>query len=330
MATCFLKLFILNKSIINKSLSITLIKITFFLLFFCLFTHGQAENTLTISSGPVESNYNLAAGTLCNLLNNSKLNIPCFTLPSKGLKHNLSRLLANKAKFAIVPADFYYYIKDGYPHLKPLTGLYTETLFITVQKDSPIQTLEDLKDHTINLGPENSSIWQISRRLLQTAHINLTDLSAVTLLNPTSQTARDALCKGETEVLFLMDSTPSTYLHELISSCPIRILSLPKQQVDKVTQDYPYFNPSMIPKGNYYNLPEIHSVGIDTLLLANKNILTHKQAYHIVELFFDRLNTIKKQTDIFQQTHPGVLTSATRFSHFHVGAVAYFKTIGLL
>lgn len=307
-----------------------MLKKIFSLLIFCLPLYSQAKNTLTISSGPVESSCNLAAGKLCNLINSVNLNIPCFTLPSKGADHNINRLLTNKAKLGIVPADFYYYLKDKYPQLKPLTGLYNETLFITVLKSSPIHTLQDLKNHTINLGPENSSIWQTSRRLLQTANISLTDLSAVTLLNPFSETARDALCRGDTEALFLMDSTPSIYLHELVSACPIRVLNLPKQQVAKVTQDYPYFNPVTIAKGSYYALPEIHSVGIDTLLLANENNITHKEAYHIVKLFFERLNRIKKNTDIFQQTHQGVLTSAARFSQFHTGAIAYFKTLGLL
>lgn len=304
-----------------------MIKFFIIILLSVTFATAQANEPLIISSDLNEKNHNIIAGALCNVVNSSNFNTPCFTLPIKTPKplQGNKTLIKAQAQLAIASADHFYYHHKKNRKLLPLMGLYTETLLIVVKKNSRIEELADLKRRTVNLGVEHSSAWFTSKKFLQTIDISLTDLSSVTLLNPLSTEAKDAFCNGDIDALFLLDATPSKSMHDIISSCPAKILSLPDTLIDRITQEYPYMNKQIIAANTYHKISEIQTFGIDVLLISHRDSFTDYQGYKMVKLLVNSMKTLQRYVPSLKPNNERVLTSPTAFSPLQPGANRYFK-----
>lgn len=294
-----------------------------------MFFTAQANHPLIISADLTADNHSLVAGALCNVVNDSHLNTACFTLPAKTAKQNIQRLTRGQAQLAIISADHYYYHKQRHTNLMPLMGLYTETLLIVVRENSNIHTLNDLKKHTVNLGEESSSTWLAGKKILQTAGIGLTDLSSVSLTNSLDPLAKEAFCYGNIDALFLLDSTPSTHMREIISACPVRVLSIPADITEELIKNHPYFDTTTVRQNTYYDIPEVQTIGINAFLVTHRDSFTNQQGYNLTKLLVSQLKTLRKYAPTFSSTDSNILTSPSKFCELQPGAGKYFKTQGI-
>lgn len=289
----------------------------------------RANEPLIISTDLSDNSSNLAAGGLCSVVNESNFNTPCFTLPFRKTPEKKAPLITGQAQLTVVSAEHYYYHKKKNNKLMPLMGLYTETLLVVVKKDSRIDTLFDLKESTVNLGKEDSRLWLTSKKILQAIGISLTDFPSVTLLAPDSEEAKEAFCYGNIDALILLETTPSKTVHEIIASCPSRIISLTKAVTDKITKAHPYFHEQIVATNTYHNIPKFSTLGIDAFLVSHRDSFTNYQGYQMVKLLVSKLKTLQKYAPPFALSDKRVLTSPTAFSKLQPGANRYFKELNL-
>lgn len=289
-----------------------------------------AERAVFASSGTLGSQYNLAVGAVCRLINEEHISINCFTLPSEGAEHNLERLSLGSAQLGIVPANLYYDNREKYPDIQPLVGLFQETATIIVRSESLINNIYNLKQHIVNLGEENSAIWLMAKKILAAANLFLSDLSTVTLLDPHQPSTAQALCQGQTDAVFFMESLPSETLQHFLAHCDVRLLGLPIEPSKKLTTTNPELETTVISVDSSKSSKLLSSVATTALLVGHKNSLSEEQGYLITKLLVTKLKQLKKRSSIFKRTHLNTLISPTRYSWIHSGAKRYFKSNDLL
>lgn len=304
-----------------------MIKVVLILILFSTSVVVRANEPLIISADLAEANHNLAAGAVCNVVNNSNFNTPCFTLPAKGETENISRLSRGQAQLAVMPANHYFYEKQRRPKLQPVMGLYSEALLIITREGSGIHTFADLKDHTVNLGKEKTPVWSVTRKVLESAGMDLTDLSSVTLLDPLDSVTKEAFCYGEIDALFILDSTPSKQVREIISACPVHLLNLSDAFLATVSQAHPYLMSTTIPENTYYNVPETTTLAQNTLLVAYEDSFNNTQGYRLAKLLTEKIKSMRGYSRIFDSSDMSVFTSPARCCSLQPGAERFFNTL---
>lgn len=202
----------------------------------------------------------------------------------------------------------------------------TPNMFI-VRSDSGVETLADLSGRPMNPGIPGSSTESIAIATFETLGITpqLIRGSTADAISATRDGQVIGFVKSAAGV-----SAPDSSFVELSTFVDVKVLGLTEEQVEQVTEAYPYFPPITVPPGVYAGQDEpYHTLAVVPGAVATVDSLTEEDAYEIVKHAFDNR---AMQEDAFAGVRGvdlAALTLEFSITPLHAGAVRYFREIGV-
>ncbi len=208
------------------------------------FFHSAPPNTITITTGPKGSAFEVAAEKYRTILARSgvKLNI----LTSEGSLENLKRLGDSSFRVDIG------FVQSGVTNgvntdkLASLGSVAYEPLLVFYRSRAALDLLGELNGKRLAIGPEGSGTRFLSTALLEANGI--TNGGETALLDLDADAATKALVDGTVDAVFLMSDSASTQdMRQLLHTTDIQLFSF--AQADGYARRIHYLNKLELPEG---------------------------------------------------------------------------------
>ncbi len=192
-----------------------------------------------------------------------------------------------------------------------------------VTKDSGVKELIDLNGKKFNPGSTNSSAEAITKIVFEELGIEPDYFPAV------QADAADAVVNRQIIGTSKAGPAPDSFVQQIQGSLDIDLLSIPEEDIKKITEKYKYLVPYTIPAGTYEGIDyDVHTVtvlmGAQTTSKLPKDI-GYKMLKAISE---DGKNDIDTAYPIGAKNDITELTLNSQVP-LHAGAVQYLKEIGI-
>jgi len=211
------------------------------------------------------------------------------------------------------------------PDLRQLCSWSTQTLIIAVSEASGIQSLADLKDKKLRVGPSGTLPEVTTSQILGTLLIEPSYDKNV-LGNLTTDLKNGTIAGF---AMYVQQGVPDTTITTVQQDVPLKILSFSPDDIQKVTAKYSYMTTGKIEAGAYQNAEEIDSFTIVATLATLKDSLSETEAYRIVKAIWEGKDTLGNAYPSFKDYKLPEETIASSLIPLHAGALKYFKELGL-
>jgi hypothetical protein len=233
-----------------------------------LFFHSAPPATLTLTSGPPGSSFELNAEKYAKAL--AKEGVKLNILPSHGSEENLLRLSNPKSKVNVGFVQGGVTNLAGNRKLLSLGSISYEPLMVFVRASNSAVLLSDFAGKRLAIGPEGSGTRTLALTLLSANGIE--PGGPTTLLDVDAEAAVKALQAGSVDAAFLMsDSVATQTIRQLIRDPAYKLFDF--VQAAGYTRRIFYLNKFEIPEGSIdfgKNLPprDVHLIGPTVELIA--------------------------------------------------------------
>jgi TRAP transporter TAXI family solute receptor len=206
---------------------------------------------------------------------------------------------------------------------------------ITVQKNSPIQTLADIKEKKlpvrIGTGPQGSLNEYIARLILQANGLTYEDIESFggSVTRTSFDVLRNQFGDGKLDMIIGITTEGHPNTAELSISPGQRFIGLSDHAV-KYLQKYG-FSPATMPANMFQGQTEpVKGVGFSTSLYANAK-LSDEHAYAITKGIVENREALKRQFGSMEDwTAEGSAQPENLALPLHPGARRYYQEAGLL
>jgi len=214
------------------------------------FVDPAPPSELTITTGQSDGNYYSFGKQYSSFLTQHgiKLNVEA----SAGSIENLQRLKSGSADAAFIQGGTVSIEADK--SLTFLGSLYFEPLWLFHRSTMKLSKLSELRGKRIAVGPEGSGTRAIALQLLSD---NSIDENSAEILPLSSNSAADAVAKGNVDAMFLVASARSKLIERLLRTHSVTLMSF--DRADGYTRKHPFLSAISLPEGTFdmgANIPE--------------------------------------------------------------------------
>jgi TRAP transporter TAXI family solute receptor len=160
--------------------------------------------------------------------------------------------------------------KGAMTNLRAIAALFPESIHLVVLKDSPINSLRDLKGKRVGLGEKESGTLADARIVLEAAGLSERDLKPdYSRLGEAAAGIREKTL----DAFFLVGGYPIPAIAELAATTPIRLVAIGDETIDKLKKRYPFFTRATIPVDAYPGLDgETPTLGLNALWIVAASV----------------------------------------------------------
>lgn len=294
---------------------------------------------VSIGTGAITGVYYPAGGAICRLLNRGRKEhgIRCSVESTGGSVSNLNAIRNGAIDFGIAQSDWQYHAYSGtgffadqkpFKDLRSVFSLYSETFTLAARANSDIKKLDDILNKKINFGPQGSGMYATMEVLMSAKGWTKQDFSAITYLQPSEQPK--ALCDGKIDVMIYASGNPNGVLQEATQACKVKIISIDRKTIKKLTKNNSYYVKAKIPGGMYAGNPNnIQTFGVKASLLASKKA-SADVVYNITKATFENFENFKTLHPVFLSLKKEEMVQDGNSAPIHPGALRYFKEAQLI
>lgn len=223
-----------------------------------------------------------------------------------------------------------------YDPTRALFAIATEWQNFVVRDDSGIYSIDDLKGAQVHLGNPGGFGGIMTKAVLKTRGIDIDKGDYKGIYIPTSQAIDQLRDKTGLADAIVWGGIPQPLISELSYKVPLRLLSMPKETLEKFQKEHvlgPYTDivtvtPEEIKEayeGKVLNTEPCYFWTIPMMLIVHKD-MDEEVVYNIVKTFWEHLDEVKT---VSKQLEGVSLDKAlTRLSiPLHPGALKYYKEI---
>jgi uncharacterized protein len=239
------------------------------------------------------------------------------------------------------------------PRARALAVLYDDTFQLLVARDSPVQSLVDLRGQRIALA-QNGGQFQSFLRVVEHFGLHQADFRFV---GANDEAAEDAFLSGGADAIFRVRAIGDPSIEQLVQSGRVRFLPIEHAAAMRIR--YPAFEAALIPVGAYLGNPPVPAqdfptVAVQRTLLARDSasmtairavtevLVERKQeimeeippAMTEVRLLLVQVRRPQPQAGLGPALHPGALSFYDKdkpsFLLAHADYVGLFLTVGLM
>ncbi|WP_419770540.1 MAG: TAXI family TRAP transporter solute-binding subunit [Candidatus Marinarcus sp.] len=266
-----------------------------FLAFFVTsrFIEPAPEKKLIIAAGSLDGTYYKTAMEYKKLLEQDKVEVTI--LQTAGSIENAQLLEAKKADIAFIQNGIL--TSKQKENLESLASIYYEPLWVFYKsKGFQINYIIELIGQKTSIGTQGSGTQDLSLTILNDNGINE---SNSTLLNYTTQDAKEALLKGEIDAMVLVVSPNAPIIKELLENPTINILSIKRARA--YSQKYSFLTTLTLYEGTmdlYKNLPYNNI----NLLATTANLVSREGiSDELIRLFLKKVKMTHTKKTLFSQ-----------------------------
>jgi TRAP transporter TAXI family solute receptor len=232
--------------------------------------------------------------------------------------------------FGITNSDAAYYAFKGEKPFKKsykfysIAYLYPSSLHTIVMGNSPIKSYRDFKGKRIAIGPAGGGTINTFRFMMPFYGFQESDFKFSFL---SFSDGVSALKDGNADVNMVIAGAPAGAAKELAETASVRFISTEEDILKKLSEKYPFYVRSELPKTMFNTPQEIVTVGLGNLWVV-RDKMPEDVVYKMTKAVYENLEELGK-------SHPQgkdiVLKQATSVSiPLHPGAIRYYKEKGLL
>jgi len=211
-------------------------------------------------------------------------------------------------------------------NIQAVASLYNETIQVVVAKDSPIQTIDDLKGKRVSVGAPGSGTEANAQQILEMYGMTFDDLGKADRLSFGESTS--FIQDGTLDAAFVTAGTPTAAVNELAATKGVRIIGLDDEHIAKIIEKYPYYAEQTIPANSYSGFAEeVKTVAVKAQLVVRAE-LDETVVYNLTKSLFENLDQLKnvhKKAEEITAEHAleGISLDV------HPGAAKYFEEKGI-
>ena len=209
---------------------------------------------LTLAAGSSSGESYILGNALKKVVEQHYPKIRITLLETGGTVENLQMLENGRAQLAAAQSD----ILPG-PRARAVAVLYDDTFQLLVPKDSPVQSLVDLRGRRIALA-QSGGQFQSFLRVAEHFGLHQPDFQFV---GTTDATADNAFLNGQADAIFRVRALGDPSIQQLVQSGKVRFLPIEHAAAMKIK--YPAFEPALIPEGAYLGNPPVPARDLPTV-----------------------------------------------------------------
>ena len=298
-----------------------------------------ATKYVAIGTGAITGVYYPAGGAICRLLNRGRKEhgIRCSVESTGGSVSNLNAIRNGTIDFGIVQSDWQYHAYNGsgffadqkpFKELRSVFSLYSETFTIAVRDKSDIKKLDDIVGKKVNFGPQGSGMYATMEVLMSAKVWTKQSFDTVTYLQPSEQPK--ALCDGKIDVMIYAAGNPNGVLQEATQTCKVRIISVDKETIDKLTKINSFYTKAIIPGGMYAGNPNaVETFGVKASVVTSEKV-NADIVYNLTKSVFENFDNFKTLHPVFASLKKEDMVKEGNSAPTHAGALRYFKEAKLI
>lgn len=220
---------------------------------------------IVIAGGSPGGTYEPLSRGVAEILARELSSVSARAVHSKGSADNLHRLQEQQVLFGFVQND-----GPGDSELRTVARLYSEVLQIVVAAGADIETLEDLRERRINVGPVNSGTMRLAQGVLE--HYGITHYQP--FHEEAAQAAED-LRTGKIDVAFFLAGLRTPVIEELLNQGDGQLLPIAetKSSLRGLAFGLPGVEATTIPAHIYGRAPShpLGTLSVDALLVTRRD-----------------------------------------------------------
>ena len=211
--------------------------------------------------------------------------------------------------------------------LRVIANLYGEDLHLLAAKNAKIGSVGDLRGKRVSLSSEGSGTIVTARAVL--AAFRLSERSIIPNYD-SAEKAVDLLQTGKLDALFFVGGTPVNLLQQLLDEDVAVLVPIDGAGLTRLLAREPYLSAHTIPRGTYTGTPDIETVSVDALWIADAS-QRDDLIYGILKALYHPANRTALQAGRMGSHFMEQATGATAATALlHPGAVRYFTEAGIL
>lgn len=297
---------------------------------------GSEENLSILSGGSGGTYYYIGAGQ-AKILTEHLEGIQVVTQATSGSPvENMTLVEQNPFQMGLVTVDGLYYAENGDKSRgfdEPLTKLraimvgHKAYLYGLTVQGTGITSYGDMVGKRVSVPPVGSTTYYMAMAVLRAYGGGETN---TTLIPMAAGEQAEALKDGTIDAAFMAGGIPQATVTDLDYSQELVFLSLDRETLKRLDEEYPFWSSVTIEKGTYTKQKEdVSCLAAETLLACNAE-LGEELVYQITKI-------LNENVDELAAIHPGgrewnVKTTEPyldgRLFPFHEGALKYYREAG--
>lgn len=239
-------------------------------------TSGK-KNNYTLLTGSSGAQYFTFGTAMANEINNKSEKINVTALTANGVSEVINMVQTNEADFGFVTYDTGYMAATNqreyeggakYDNIRVVMLGHTGVKTIVVWADSPYQTIADLKGARLATA-SGTSAHALDSAAYGAWGVEIPENVATMGYGEMAQAIKD----GTIDVVNAHGPNPSSYIMEMISAKPIRILGQTEETLKTILDAHPEWIRATIPAGTYEGVDEdVLSFGNYSCIICRKDI----------------------------------------------------------
>lgn len=297
-----------------------------------LTTGAASAQSITIKSGPQGGVwYPVSVGMAGVIEDKTDLQV---TIQAGGGISNAITTGRNEGQFGFsTPGDVaavFEGIDDRPPeeNLRTFGILYNQYYTLSVRGNSDIETVADLDGRALVTQRRGSSTEKITSDVLAAHGLSYDDLAKMNFAGSVGD-ATNQLRDNQVDAFSTLIAHPASYLLELSSAFPVRLISLEQDKIDQLVDNHRGYSPITIQAGTYEWLEEdVPTVNAPVMMVTNSEV-SEEVVYQVAKALFESHETL---VDV----HPvmGEFTAENASAHppvpIHPGALRYYREVGVI
>jgi hypothetical protein len=232
---------------------------------------AQGPSFFRVASGSAGGTYYPIAGLIANAISNPPGSRPCeeggscgvpglvaVAQSANGSVANVNAIHSGTVESGFAQSDVTYWAYTGtglFAEKEPLTNLrfianlYPEHIHVYTRADSDIETIEDLRGKTVNIGLPASGAKVGATLILETAGLAENEDYEAAYLN--TQQATERLQDRQIDAALTVTGYPSAGIAQLAAVAGLKLISIPEDIQAEVIEQAPFYYSADIPAGAY-------------------------------------------------------------------------------
>ncbi|SFH05861.1 hypothetical protein SAMN05660649_03661 [Desulfotomaculum arcticum] len=286
---------------------------------------------ISIATGGTGGTYYPYGGALAGIINNKVENVEATAEVTGASVENARLIGSGEAQMGLLMNDVVYQAYKGENQfdkpieLRTFMGMYANVMHVVALADSSAKSISDLKGLKVSVGAPGSGTENMSNQVLDALGIGY-DAFQVFRLSFAENT--EGLRDHVIDVGIWSVGAPTSSIMDLVTTHKINIIPFTDEDMNKITQKYPYYNAVTLPAGTYSG----YDVDVKTPAVWNSVVVSKDMSE---ELVYNLAKTIFESNADLVAVYAGAKestpenTRASAVIPLHPGVIKYLQEKGL-
>jgi TRAP transporter TAXI family solute receptor len=197
----------------------------------------------------------------------------------------LALVAGGEAYLAYTTGSSYSTTKHGAGHkkLRAIASLFLTKLHVLVKRDSPVDSLADLRGKSMAIGMTGSPNENFRAVLLAAYGLKVGDVALI--VEPGANIAT-GMREDRLDVVMAFSGTRPALVSETLSAVQVRLIPIEREKAATIQSGLPFLISTVIPAGTYTDQhDDVPTVGQDVLLICRDD-LPEDLVYHLTRAIF--------------------------------------------